>query len=109
MDEFIRSKMLPAYWDVVALIRKDILEIVPEAKEVISFGIPAFKVKHIIVHISPTKTDVTLSFSHGANFEDKYGLLEGVGLESKYLKLKNVSEVNKEVLAYYLKQALAFD
>jgi len=41
--------------------------------------------------ISPAKTHITLAFSRGAEFEDKYGLLEGVG---KYPKISG-SEMSR--------------
>jgi len=62
----------------------------PNAKEEISYGIPAWKLQRIIAVISPTKRDITFSFSRGAQFEDKYGLLRGVGKSSKHVKIKNL-------------------
>ena len=78
----------------------------PNAKEEISYGIPAWKLQRIIAVISPTKRDITFSFSRGAQFEDKYGLLRGVGKSSKHVKIKNLGGVNKEALRYYIRQAL---
>jgi len=83
-------------------------EIVPDVK-VISYGIPAYKRKHILAVISPTKKDIIFAFSRGAEFEDKYGLLKGVGKVSKHVKIKNMDIVNKEALRYYIKQALELD
>jgi hypothetical protein len=76
---------------------------------VISYGIPAWRGKRILAVISPTKKDITFAFSRGAEFEDKYGLLGGVGKVSKHIKLKNLKDVNKAALRYYIKQALKFD
>lgn len=81
----------------------------PNAKEAISYGIPAWKLQRIIAVISPTKRDITFSFSRGAQFEDKYGLLRGVGKSSKHAKIKNLDGANKEALRYYIKQALELD
>jgi len=81
----------------------------PNAKEAISYGIPAWKLQRIIAVISPTKRDITFSFSRGAQFEDKYGLLRGVGKSSKHVKIKNLDGVNKEALKYYVKQAIELD
>ena len=78
----------------------------PDAKEEISYGIPSWKLQRIIAVISPTKRDITFSFSRGAQFEDKYGLLRGVGKSSKHVKIKNLDGVNKEALRYYIRQAL---
>jgi uncharacterized protein YdhG (YjbR/CyaY superfamily) len=109
VDEFVASKVLPEFQDVVALIRQYMRELAPDALEAISYGIPAYKCRRIIAVISPTKKDITLSFSRGVQFEDKYALLKGVGKSSKHLKLKTVEDVKKEVLVYYVEQALAWD
>ncbi len=109
VDEFVKSKVLPEYRGIVELIRQYVHEMAPDAQEMISYGIPAYKVNKIIAVISPTKKDITFSFAHGSEFEDKYGLLKGVGKVSKHLKFKNVGEVKKEVLGYYIKQALELD
>jgi hypothetical protein len=59
--------------------------------------------------ISPTKNDITFAFSRGADFEDEYGLLRGVGHVSKHIKLKTVDDVPEEALVYYINQALKLD
>jgi hypothetical protein len=51
----------------------------------------------------------TFAFSRGAEFEDKYGLLEGVGKVSKNVRMGDLKEVNKTALRYYIKQALKLD
>ena len=81
----------------------------PEANEVMAYGIPAFRRKKIITVISPTKSDITLSFTNGASFEDKYQKLAGVGKKSKYIKFKKTEDIDEAVLVYYIKQAIKFD
>ena len=109
VDDFVETKVLPEFQPIVAMIRELMKECAPNAKEVISYGIPAYKAKRILVVISPTKKDITFAFSHGAEFEDKYDLLQGVGKVSKHVKIKNLADANKEALRYYIKQALEFD
>ncbi len=109
VDEFIQQKVLPQFHPVVALIRQLMREYAPEAQEVISYGIPSYRIKRIIAVISPTKKDITLSFSKGASFNDPYELLGGVGKVSKFVKLKKVEDANLEALRYYIQQAVAFD
>jgi len=109
VDEFVSSQVLPEFRDVVELIRQYMHELAPQAQEGISYGIPVFKARKIIAVISPTKKDITLAFSRGAEFQDRYDLLRGVGDVSKHLKFKNVADVKKEVLDYYLQQALKLD
>ena len=109
VNEFIKQRVLPEHRDSVAMIRQLMREEAPDAKEVIAYGIPVWKGKRIFAVISPTKKDITFSFSRGAQFEDKYGLLRGVGKSSKHIKIKNASDVSKTVLRYYINQALKFD
>jgi len=109
VDEFVETKVLPEYRDIVSMLRELMREMAPDAKEMISYGIPAYKRKRIIAVISPTKKGITFAFSRGAEFEDKYGLLEGVGKVSKNVRIKSLDAVNKEALRYYIKQALKLD
>lgn len=109
VDEFVKSKVLPEHQDVVAMIRGLMREVAPNAKEVISYGIPAYRGKRVLAVISPTKKDITFAFSRGAEFEDRYGLLQGVGKVSKHVKIKSLDGVNRDALRYYVKQALEFD
>jgi hypothetical protein len=109
VDEFVKQKVLPEHQEIVALIRQLMREMAPDAKEGISYGIPVWKVKRIIAVISPTKKDITFAFSRGAEFEDRYGLLRGVGKVSKHIKIKSLEDANIDALRYYIKQALEFD
>jgi hypothetical protein len=109
VDDFIKARVLPELRPVVQMIREMMKKYAPEAQESISYGIPAYKMRRIIAVISPTKQDITFSFSRGGQFEDKYGLLKGVGKSSKHVKIKSVAEANKAALRYYIKQALRLD
>jgi uncharacterized protein YdhG (YjbR/CyaY superfamily) len=109
VDEFIENKVLPEYKDIVELIRQYMRELAPNAQEIISYGIPAYKAKRILAVISPTRKDITFAFSRGAELEDKYALLQGVGKISKHLKFKTTADVKKDLLEYYIKQALDLD
>ncbi len=108
-DEFVATKVLPEYRSIVVEIRKLMHEVAPGAKEVITYGILGFKGNKMLAVISPTKKGITLAFSQGATFEDRYELLEGVGEVSKNVRMQSIKEFNKEALLYYIKQALEFD
>ena len=109
VDEFVQAKVLPQFHPVVAMIRELMKECAPEAQELITYGIPAYRLRRILAVISPTKKDITFSFSRGAQFEDRYGLLRGVGVASKHVKIKSVASASQEALRYYIKQALELD
>ena len=65
VDEFVKSKVLPEFREIVELIRAYMRELAPGVQELISYGIPAYKGKRILAVISPTKKDITFSFSRG--------------------------------------------
>jgi uncharacterized protein YdhG (YjbR/CyaY superfamily) len=109
VDEFVERRVLPEYRDIVAELRKLMREYAPNAKELISYGIPMYRQKRTLAVISPTKKGITFAFSRGAAFEDKYGMLEGEGKVSKNVRMKDLKEVNRTALRYYIKQALEFD
>ena len=109
VDEFVETKVLPQYRDIVTMIRGLMRETAPDATEVMAYGIPAYKKKRIFAVVSPNRQGITFSFSRGAQFEDKYGLLQGVGKSSKHVKIKSLASVDRETLRYYIRQALDLD
>ncbi len=109
VDEFVGQRVLPEYRGIVAEIRRLMRECAPDASELISYGIPTYRGNRGLAVISPTKRGITLAFSRGASFEDRYGLLEGVGKVSKNVRMKTLKDVNAPALRYYIKQALELD
>ncbi len=47
VDEYVRTKIRPEQQEIVAMLRKLMGELAPNAKEEISYGIPAWKGKRI--------------------------------------------------------------
>lgn len=109
VDEYVESKVQPEFRKIVALIRQAMRELAPQAHEEIRYGMPVYKGKSLFAWINPPKKDVKLSFTRGKQLEDSYGLLKGTAKGSRYLRFKNTAEVKKEVLEYYVKQALVLD
>ena len=109
VDGFVESRVLPEYRDIVSMIRRAMREHAPKSEEVLTYGILGFRIRRIIAVISPTKKGITLAFSRGAEFEDKYGLLEGVGKVSKNIRLSAEDEIPKAALRYYIKQAVTLE
>jgi len=109
VDEFVKIRVRPEHQEIAARIRALMRETAPDAEEVISYGIPAWRGNRIIAVMNPSKTRITFSFARGAEFTDKYGLLEGVGKVSRHVKIKSMKDVNEAALIDYIGQALAFD
>jgi hypothetical protein len=108
-DEFLKHRVAAEHLPIVAMLRALMKEYAPKAKEKISYGILMWKQSRGLAVVSPTKKDITFAFSQGAKFEDKYKLLQGVGKVSKHVKIKNLKEVPKVALKYYIKQAVQLD
>jgi hypothetical protein len=109
VDDFVARRVRPEYRDIVAELRQLMRKEAPDAREVISYGVPMFRRKRTLAVISPTKQGITFAFSQGASFEDRYGLLEGVGRVSKNVRMKSLHDMNRPALRYYIKQALKLD
>ena len=109
LAEFMKHRVQPQHREIVEALRGLMREAAPGAREVVTYGILGWRGNLILAVISPTKKDITFSFSRGAEFEDKYDLLEGVGKVSKFVKIKSLKEMNKPALKYYIRQALKLD
>jgi len=108
VDEFVDKRVQPEHREIVARIRA-LMARQKGVTELISYGIPAYKRNRIIAVISPTKKDITFSFSRGAQMEDRYAMLRGVGKSSKHIKIKSLADFKDAAVSYYVKQAVKLD
>ena len=109
VDAFVKTSVLPQFRDIVEQLRQIMREAAPDASEQIAYRIPMWRRRRFFVFLSPTKKDITFGFSRGKEFQDKYGLLRGVGKASQHLKFKTAAEIKPAIVRYYIKQALKFD
>ena len=109
VNEYVKAKVLPEHQEIVAMLRELMRECAPNAIEIVSYGMVVYKDKGVVAWILPTKKDITFSFTYGVEFEDKYGLLKGFGKHARHVKIKDLKDVDKELLRYYIKQAQEHD
>ncbi len=109
VDAFVRTNVPPQFRDIVEKLRQLMREAAPDASEEIAYRIPMWRRRRIFVFLNPTKKDITFGFARGREFEDKYGLLRGVGKASMHLKFKTAADVKPAVVRYYIEQALKLD
>ncbi len=109
VDAFLANRVQPEHRPIVQALREVMRAAAPDAEEVLTYGIPGWRRNRMLAVTSPTKKDITFAFSKGAKFEDKYGLLKGVGKVSKHLKFKDLADVDEAILKYYIEQALKVD
>lgn len=115
IEHFIEEKVRPEYRPLVAAFRTLLSNDFPELKEEMRggteayYGVPIYRLNHIVITLSPTKEGVTFAFSEGRSFEDKYKMLEGVGSKSLNIRLKSVDQFDADKMRYYVQQAIAID
>jgi uncharacterized protein YdhG (YjbR/CyaY superfamily) len=69
VDEFVKTKVLPEYREIVSMLRELMHKMAPDAKEAISYGIPVYKKKRILAVISPPRKVLPLLFPEGQNLK----------------------------------------
>ena len=109
VEEYIAAKIWPEQKPLVERLRVLVRECAPNAAELITYGIIGWKGRKMLAVISPTQKDMTFSFSQGAAFEDRFGLLKGEGHVSKHIKVTDVDTLPEEAIRYYIAQALKLD
>jgi uncharacterized protein YdhG (YjbR/CyaY superfamily) len=110
VDEWVSARVLPEHRETVAMVRDLVRECAPHAEEVVSYDMPVFKARqHIFAWIIQSKKHITFSFRAGTSLEDKFDRLRGSGKHARHLKLSRADSVDKDVLRYYIKQALELD
>jgi hypothetical protein len=109
VDDYVNSKVPLEHRETVAMLRTLVRECAPQAEELISYGMPVFKARKIFAWINPTPKGITLGFSRGLQFEDRFDLLRGAGKGSRHIKIKSPGSVDTEVLRYYIGQAVDLD
>ncbi len=109
VDEYVETRVLPQFQDVVARLRQLMRETAPDAEEAIGYGMPVYRKNRIFAWFTASQREITFAFARGTQFEDSYGLLKGSGRTSRHVKIKSLDGVNQEALVSYIRQALDLD
>jgi hypothetical protein len=109
VEDYVQSKVRPEHREAVGMLRALVRECAPESQEMVSYGMPVFKARNIFAWIIGTKQDVTFGFTRGVSFDDRFGKLRGVGKHARHIKIRGVDDVDRDVLRYYIRQAVKLD
>jgi uncharacterized protein YdhG (YjbR/CyaY superfamily) len=109
VDEFVEKRVRPEHREIVAEVRALMRKHAPAAEELISYGIPMYRLNKPIAWITPSRSGITVGFREGARFEDRHGLLKARSRHSKNVSMKTVKDVNRAALRDYIRQAVAID
>jgi len=95
--------------EVVALVRKIILNAAPEAEESIKWAQPVYELNGPFSYMKAFKNSVNFGFWRGVDINDHAGLLQGSGEKMRHLKLTGMEDINEEVFTDFVKQAVALN
>lgn len=79
-------------------IRALIHQRVPGVREEFKWSRPVFALEKDFAYFKTTKNYLTLGFMNFHKIDDPNGLLEGSGKDMRHIKLKDINEVDDELL-----------
>lgn len=86
--------------EIMEIIRSLIHKNVENVMEDFKWNRPIFKSTKDFAYLQSNKSYVNLGFYNGfEKLDDSKGLLEGTGKTMRHIKLKNVSDINHELLS----------
>ncbi len=108
VDSYIAG--LPAWQaEIVAAVRKIILDTAPEAKESIKWAQPVYESGGPFAYMKAFKNAVNFGFWRGVDLKDEKGLLQGSGEKMRHVKLTNLEDIQPQVFADFIRQALVLN
>ena len=84
-------------------------ECAPAASEELRYGLPMWSMGRELAWLSPTKSGITFSFTHGVELSDRWGLLRGTAKHARHVRLARVAEAKPAALRSYIKQSVKLD
>lgn len=109
VDDYVQSKVDPRYHALAEAVRGLLRECAPDATEMVSYNMPVWVGRKIFAYFMANQQGITLGFTYGMRFNDRYGLLRGTGKWSRHLKLKDASKIPAEAIRDYVRQAQLID
>jgi hypothetical protein len=92
--------------DVAARVRAIITSAAPEAKESIKWAQPVYELNGPFAYMKAFKNAVNFGFWRGIDLDDPQGLLQGTGEKMRHVKLESIADIDDELFAAYVKQAV---
>jgi hypothetical protein len=99
VDEYIEKQKSPQK-EICQKLREIILNMFPDIKEEMKYGVPYYGNKYYIVAL---ETHVNLGFSIKDLTEKEISLLEGSGKTMRHLKVKYFEDIDKDKILRLLK------
>ncbi|MFX0026357.1 MAG: DUF1801 domain-containing protein [Candidatus Hermodarchaeota archaeon] len=102
VEEYIEKQKSPQK-DICQKLREVILNMYPDIKEEMKYGVPYYGNKYYIVAL---KTHVNLGFSIKDLTKEEIALFEGSGKTTRHLKVDSLEEINEDKIIKLLKMVM---
>ncbi|PKV62454.1 DUF1801 domain-containing protein [Pontibacter ramchanderi] len=91
--------------ETLEALRQLVHDTVSGLTEEFKWGRPVFRANKDFAYLKTAKAYVTLGFFQFDKLNDPKGLLEGTGKDMRHIKIKNVLEIDRELLSDWFKAA----
>jgi len=99
VDDYIAKQKSPQK-EIAEKLRQIILELFPDIKEEMKFGVPWYEGKYYIVAL---KDHVNLGFSLKGLSQKETELFEGGGKTMKHIKIRSLNEIDEKKITQLLR------
>jgi hypothetical protein len=87
-------------------LRRLVLSAAPSATESIKWAQPVYEDSGPFCYFKASRSHITLGFWRGTELDDPQGRLEGDGDRMKHLKVRSAGEIEDDVIAGWVRQAV---
>ncbi|UCD98125.1 MAG: DUF1801 domain-containing protein [Chloroflexota bacterium] len=108
VDEYI-SQLNQPQAQIVAEVRKIIVDAVPEAEEAMKWAQPVYSLNGPFAYIKAFKNTVNFGFWRGVDIDDPDGLLQGSGEKMRHVKLVDLTDIDQQTFGRFAKKAAALN
>jgi len=95
--------------EIARRVRGIVLQAAPEAREAIKWAQPVYEIDGPFAYIKAFKSAVNFGFWRGAELDDPKQVLQGSGARMRHLQLHTVDDIDAELLAGMVRQAVALN
>jgi len=92
--------------EIIARVRKIILEAAPQAKESIKWAQPVYESNGPFAYIKAFNNDVNFGFWRGVDIKDPKGLLQGSGSKMRHVKITSINDIDESIFVDFIRQAI---
>jgi hypothetical protein len=92
--------------EIVSALRRIVTKAEPKAKESFKWAQPVYESGDPFCYVKAFKNAVNFGFWRGVDLDDPMGRLEGSGEKMRHVKIRQLSEIDEEMFAGFVKQAV---